>query len=344
MLSIWSTFFKYTRKAGQTKCLWLMVMGCTALFLTSCAVVSVNPFSRRTDSLREFTLQGKGHSKILIIPVTGIISDANQSGFLFSRPSMLQEIVSMLRKAEKDNNIKAVILKVNSPGGSTTASDILYNEILRFKQKTGVKIVVSLMDVAASGGYYISLPADYIVAHPTSVTGSVGVIFMRPQISGLMEKIGLNVYVEKSGDKKDMGSLYREPTQKEEEIFSELIRKLGQRFLDLVAYHRKLDQASLSKVASGRIYHSEEALKIGLVDKIGYLNDAFSLAKKITHLSQDSRIVVYRRIKYPDDNLYNTSTSQFSGGRLSLINMGLFEDIPRLHTGFYYLWPTEAWK
>ncbi len=344
MLHLSTIFFKHARRTGQTKRLWLIVMGFTALFLTSCAVVSINPFSGRTDSLREFTLQGKGHSKILIIPVTGIISDANQSGFLFSKPSMLQEIVSMLRKAEKDSNIKAIILKVNSPGGSTTASDILYNEILRFKQKTGVKIIVSLMDVAASGGYYISLPADYIIAHPTCVTGSVGVIFMKPQLSGLMEKIGLDVYVEKSGDKKDMGSSFREPTQKEEEIFNDLIEKLGQRFLDLVAHHRKLDQASLLKVGSGRIYLSEDALKIGLVDKIGYLTDAVLQAKKMTHLSQNFKVVVYRRKEFPDDNLYNTSASQFAGGRLSLINMGFFEDIPRLHTGFYYLWPMEAWK
>ena len=107
----------------------------------------------------------------------------------------------MAVKAEKDPDIKAVILKINSPGGSATASDILYREINAYKQRSGVKIVAAMMGLAASGGYYVAMPADTIVAHPTTVTGSVGAVFIKPEVSGLMEKIGVDVTVHKSGSR-----------------------------------------------------------------------------------------------------------------------------------------------
>jgi protease-4 len=125
---------------------------------------------------------------------------------------MVQEFVSQLRLAEKDKKIKALLLKIDSPGGSVIASDIVYNEILAFKKRTGAKVVVAMMGVAASGGYYISLPADTIVAHPATITGSIGVIFFRPKVTGLMGKIGVGVEVNKSGKNKDIGSPFRQTT------------------------------------------------------------------------------------------------------------------------------------
>ena len=109
------------------------------------------------------------------------------------RPSQVQEVVSRLRRAEKDEEVKAVLLEINSPGGSITASDILYHEIMDFKERTGARVVAALMDVAASGGYYIALPADRIIAHPTTITGSVGVILVQPKVTGLMDKLGLRL-------------------------------------------------------------------------------------------------------------------------------------------------------
>ena len=195
-----------------------------------------------------------------------------------------------------------------------------------------------MMNVAASGGYYVALPADYILAHPTTVTGSVGVIMMRLEAFDLMKKIGLDVKTTTSGDKKDMGTPFREMTKEEGAIFQQLSDSLGKRFTGLVAQHRKLDSNALADVATARIYGAEEAVKIGLVDDIGYLNDAIARAKIIGGLPEDAKIVVYRTKKFPDDNLYNTMTSQYSGGNLSLVNIGLFANMPELHTGFYYLW------
>src|SRR5210317_542396 len=161
------------------------------LFLIGCQAPRIRLFPSAADPLQEYTLTGTQKGKVLVISIRGTISDTPKKQFVSTRPSMVQEVVSQLRKAEEDPDVRAVILKVNSPGGSVTATDILYNEIVAFKQKTKAKVVVAMMGVAASGGYYISLPADYILAHPTTLTGSVGVIFLRPKVSGLMDKIGV---------------------------------------------------------------------------------------------------------------------------------------------------------
>ena len=164
-----------------------------------------------------------------------------------------------------------MLLEINSPGGSTTASDILYHEIQRFKETTNVKVVAAFMDVAASGGYYLALPSDLIVAHPTAVTGSIGVVMVTPKVAGLMDKIGVAVEVNKSGSEKDMGSPFRASTPEEQRILQELIAGLGARFLSLVAKHRGMDSAALAGISTARVYSSEEALGLKLVDRIGYV-------------------------------------------------------------------------
>lgn len=305
--------------------------------LTGCAS-SRSYLEPESNPLKEHTLQGTGNDKVLLIPITGFISDERRQKFVRTEPSVVQEVVSHLRKAESDPRVKAVVLKIDSPGGTVTASDILYNEIVAFKKRTGSWVVVIMMNVAASGGYYISLPADHIAAHPTSITGSIGVLFIQPKFTGLMDKIGVTFDVSKSGDKKDMGSPLRQSTEEEQQIMQDLTAQLGQRFLDLVAEHRKLGGSQLKDVASGRVYLADEALTLGLVDSVGYLDDALDEARKLADLSQTAKVVVYRRTSYPDDNLYNTATVEQSGQGFQLIHIGLLESIPYLKTGFYYLW------
>ncbi|MBU0992997.1 MAG: signal peptide peptidase SppA [Proteobacteria bacterium] len=308
------------------------------IFMSGCVIQSPNPFARYSQPLREFTIYGKAPEKILVISVKGIISDASKDSFLTTQPSMVEEVVSQLRMAERDRLIKAVILKVDSPGGTTTASDILYNEILRYKRRTGIKLVVMMMGMATSGGYYISLPADYIMAHPTTVTGSVGVVFMRPLAYELMDKIGVSVDIVKSGDKKDMGSPFRVPTDAEKDIFQSVTSDLGNRFISLVKAHRKLGDEALREVASARIFLAEDAVKIGLVDRTGYLEDAIIRAEEMANLSRNAKIVVYRRSSSINDNLYNSSTSKYPGGEVSLVHVDFLNEIQKLGTGFFYLW------
>jgi protease-4 len=317
----------------------VLLTGLLAIMLVGCATPRITLFSDASDPLREVTLDGTAGEKILVIPITGVITDSSKSSVMRTMPGVVQEVVSHLRLAEKDNRVKAVLLKIDSPGGTTTASDILYHEIVAFKQRTGKKVVVCMMNLATSGGYYVSLPADVIMAHPTTVTGSIGVILMRPQVSGLMEKIGVDVRVNKSGENKDMGSPFRPVTPVEEKMLQDLADRLGRRFVDLVKQHRGLDGDRLATVADARVFLADAAVAVGLVDKIGYLQDAIAEARKLAALDADARVVVYRRTHYPNDNLYNTLTSGTRTNPTPMVDMGPIGDLLSLDAGFYYLWP-----
>jgi protease-4 len=311
---------------------------------SGCAAPRISIFGNNGEPLKEYTLQGSTKGKVLLIPVKGKITDDVESGLIRKKPSMVQEIVAQLKKAEKDKDVGAVLFAIDSPGGSVTASDILYHEIVQFKEKTGKKVVASMMDVAASGGYYIALPADAILAHPTTITGSVGVLFLQPKVVGLMDKIGVDVQISKSGANKDIGSPFRTATAQEKKILQEMTDKLAHRFLDLVSQHRRIDAKGMAEIASANVYLAAEAQRLGLVDRIGYLSDAVQEAGRLAGLGKDAKVVVYRREKYENDTIYNMQ-STWAGGdeRLILIDLGLpASETSEIATGFYYLWPTAA--
>lgn len=306
--------------------------GCSSL-------VKVRLFTSQRDPLRERVLRGSSDRKIAMIPISGVISDAPGFSLFRSKPSVVQEVVSQLRLAENDPDVKAVLLKIDTPGGSVTASDVLYHEIAEFKKRSGKKVVTMMMDMATSGGYYVALPSDAIIAHPTTITGSVGVIFLRPKVVGLMDKIGVNVDVNKSGVNKDMGSPFRRPTKAEDALFQALIDELGKRFVTLVENHRSPSKEAMKSIASARVFLADEALKLGLIDQIGYLDDAVAATAKRANLPEDPTVVAYRRDLYPDDNLYNNaSCGANQKPDVSLVNIDLLDALPELKTGFHYLW------
>ena len=166
---------------------------------------------------------------------------------------------------------------------------------------------------------------------------------MRPNVTGFMNKLGLDMQVNKSGENKDMGSPFRQTTEEEQKILQDLTDELGKRFVHLVAKHRRLDKNTLTNISTARIYLAGKALELGLVDEIGYLNDALSKAKDLAGLSKDAKVVVYRRTKYPNDNLYNPTTYRY-GLDLSLIDLSLPEVLTSMGAGFYYIWPSAAGK
>ncbi|MCK5843760.1 MAG: signal peptide peptidase SppA [Victivallales bacterium] len=307
---------------------------------SGCATVKVKLFTDKSSPLREVTLSGSSFRKIAVLDVTGIISSRDDVSLLGEKPGILESLVARLRVAESDPYVKAILIKIDSPGGLTTASDILYHEIMSYKRRSGNPIVVSMMDVAASGGYMAALPADVITAHPTTVTGSVGVIFMRPGFSGLMEKLGLSVDVTKSGKNKDMGSPFRKATKEEEHLFQNIIDDLDKRFLALVQRHRHLTPANLALVKTARVFLAEKAKKIGLIDKICYLDGALEECRRLAGLTKDARVVVYRRSRYPNDNLYNNNTSESEvNPSMSLVDLGAFKTLGSAKSGFYAVWP-----
>jgi len=311
----------------------------SALTLTACAP-KVNFFgAAQTEPLKEMAVAGEDASqgKVTLIYLSGLLQAQPKAGTFSDKPSQVQELVSALELAEWDDGVKSVVIAIDSPGGTITASDIIYHEILRFKERTGKKVVVSMIDVAASGGYYSALPADWIMAHPTTITGSVGVIFMRPKVTGLLDKIGVDVEVSKSGQDKDMGSPYRPTTPEEAALFQSLIDGYAARFYMLVDKHRSLTPDNMKLVKTARVFTADEALKIGLIDQIGYLDDTFAKARKLAGLPEDAVVVTYRRNIYPNDNPYNTQTRTDASG-LSLLGADAGLLLPP-KAGFYYAWP-----
>ena len=259
-----------------------------ALTLPGCAPKIKLFASPATEPLKEFVVEGEGEGKIALIYLKGVLVSQPRQGLIRTRPSQVQELVSALRLIEVDDEVKAVVIAIDSPGGTTTASDILYHEIMDFKQRTNKKVVAAMFDVAASGGYYAALPADWIMAHPTTITGSVGVIFMRPKLTGLLDKVGVDMEITKSGEDKDMGSPFRPTTPEEADMFQAIIDDYAARFHMLVAKHRTLTPANMEIVKTARIFTANQAKKIGLIDQIGYIQDAFTKARQLSGLDRKS--------------------------------------------------------
>ena len=306
------------------------------VFITGCFPTTVKMFTDGTEPLREFVVEGKGKDKVLIISVQGVVTDQGEKDMLGSKPGLVSEILAQLKKAGHDPRIKALVLKVDSPGGTVTASDILYHEISRFKTEKNIPVVVSILNVGASGGYYLSLPADRIIAHPTSIVGSVGVIYMRPKVYGLMDKIGLKMEVNTSGEDKDMGSPFKAATEEERVYFQNMIDTLAGRFYSLVQTHRKLSPPAFETMKKAGVFLPEQALKLRLIDGIGYLPESIVEAVKLAGLDQGYSVVTYRRDRFPDDTVYNNASAEMK--TIAPLNVKLpgLTDMP---AGFYYLCP-----
>ncbi|AMK10586.1 signal peptide peptidase SppA [Pseudodesulfovibrio indicus] len=306
------------------------------LLLPGCAPKIKIFASQATEPLKEYVVDGKGEGKIALIHLRGFLTTQPNQGMLRSQPSPVQELVNALKLAEADDEVGGVVVAIDSPGGTATASDVLYHELLDFKTRSGKKVVAAMFDVAASGGYYAALPADWILAHPTTITGSVGVVFMRPKLSGLMDKVGVDVEVSKSGKDKDMGSPFRPTTPEEEALFQGIIDDLAARFHELVMANRKLTEENMATVKTARVFTANQAKAIGLIDQIGYVQDAFAKARELAGLEEDAKVVTYRRDLYPDDNPYNTLDSA-EPFRPTLLGVDARYVMPP-SAGFCYVW------
>lgn len=315
----------------------LAVLLLSLFILPGCAPKIKIFASPATDPLKEVVVDGEGDGKLALVYLKGFLTSQPRQGVLRSQPSQVQELVSALKIAGNDEEVKGVVIAIDSPGGTTTASDILYHEIVDFKQRTGKKVVVAMFDVAASGGYYAALPADWIMAHPTTITGSVGVIFMRPKLQGLFEKIGVDVEVSKSGRDKDMGSPFRATTPEEAALFQGIIEDYADRFHELVAKHRKLSAANMATVKTARVFTANQAKSVGLIDEIGYIQNAFAKGRELSGLPKDCKVVTYRRDTYPNDNPYNSMNSG-DPAKLNLLGVDASYIMPP-KSGFFYVWP-----
>lgn len=289
--------------------------------------------------LAEKVIGGEGRGKILIIDISGLIKSRKRLKIIGTEksPVITARIKEELELASKDKDIKAVILRINSPGGSVTPCDIINHEIKAFKKDKKIPVVAHFMDTAASGAYYIASASDAIVAQPTTVTGSIGVVAYNINASGLMGKIGLENRTIKSGPKKDMASPLREMTAEEEKILQSVIDELYGRFLDAIVEGRKAfkERKDLRGIADGRVYTAPQALKLNLIDSIGYIDDSIALVKKLAHI-EEARIVTYARPDSYKNNIYSRAGALPT--EVNLINIDAVGLAGTPGVQFMYLW------
>lgn len=274
------------------------------LLVTAGATSSGGGVSR----VREKEVVAGGRDKIAIIPLDGVIMTRKSSQS--DSFDMVTRFAEHLRKASEDDQVKGVILAINSPGGSVTPSDIMYNEVVRFKKKHGkAKPVVTLMeDVTASGGYYVAAPSDWIVAHPTTICGSVGVYMGYMRLEKLFKKLGVEEEIIKSGSRKDMGSPFRELTPEEKAIVEGMVAVVFSRFKEIVAKGRG-DKVKMERIADGRVFIGEQAKEVGLVDEIGYLEDAVAKMKSLTGNATLSAVRYSTRVSFIESMMHDLSRS-----------------------------------
>jgi protease-4 len=247
--------------------------------------------------LKERVIEGKGSRKILLVEISGFISDEEKSSALGTdRPSMVSRIREEMKKASDDRYIAGVLLKINTPGGGVSASDAIHNEIRRYRDSAGVPVYASIVGIGTSGGYYAASAADMIYAQPTSVTGSIGVIAVSLEFSGLMEKLGVTDKTYRSGGMKGMLSPFRPDTPEERKVMQRILDSMHKRFVDVVHEGRKgaLTTEQVEALADGRPYTASSALEAGLVDSIGYPEDVIKALKEKLGL-KEARVVAYHR-------------------------------------------------
>jgi protease-4 len=223
-----------------------------------------------------------GGSKVALITVEGVILDS-------------KEVIEQLEKYRTNPSVKAIVLRINSPGGGVAPSQEIYEEILKSRQANKTPIVASVGSLAASGGYYIASAADLIVANPGSITGSIGVLLQVPNISGLLQKIGVKSVVVKSGQHKDIASPTREMTDSERQLLQGMLDDVHNQFIDVVAKGRQIDRKKVEAIADGRIFSGREAQSLGLVDQLGNLQDAIERAGTLAGIRGKPTVIQERK-------------------------------------------------
>lgn len=257
---------------------------------------------------KEVLLQGTGSDKILLIDINGPIDNnpllIQNVGII---PGMVARVRQELELAFNDNNIRGILLRINSPGGTITDSDVIYHSLMEFKKAKNIKIVAAMGDLAASGAFYVAMAADEVYAHPTTVTGSIGVIMDHLEASDLMGKLGIRADPVTSGKYKDIASPFRHMTDEERALLQQVINTQYEKFVRVVETGRpKMTDAQVRSIADGRIMTADEAKQRGLIDGIGYLDDVY---KRLTQLSgfPTNRLVRYSNTWITGNNIYSNS-------------------------------------
>lgn len=307
----------------RSGCLWvaLVIVLCLSLVINVALVAKKRKKAGRdfgsewseSQKLEERVLRsGTGTERIVVIPVRGLIS-SSISGKVTA--SMVEDIKLQLRQAEQDDHVKAVVLAIDSPGGEVTASDNLYNAVRRVRAHKPV--VVSMGSMATSGGYYTACGGSYLMANPTTFTGSIGVIIQSLRYNDLLNKIGVAPITFKSGEFKDMLSGTREMTPEEKAYIQNLVMQTYGIFVGVVARERHLAEESLrTGIADGRVVSGTDALKAKLIDGLGEIEDAYQKARELAK-TPEAAIVAYEA-QFSFSRFFQYLSSEESSGKVEI--------------------------
>ncbi len=256
-------------------------------------------------------------SGVGIVRVEGAIQMIG-SGSPLGMSQGAENIIRRLDDLEHNSDIKAVVVRINSPGGTVGASQEIYQKLWKLRKKN-IPLIASMGEIAASGGYYVASACNYIVANHGTLTGSIGVIAVSPNLRRLFEKIGIDMNVIKSGRYKDILSTFREISPEERQLIQEIIDSSYRKFLKDVALGRNQNESDIQPIADGRVMSGETALKYKLVDMLGTFEDAIEKARQMAKLSEDCP--VYEEMKSPLEQMLFRMDGMFRGG--SLMDQGL---------------------
>lgn len=274
--------------------------------------------------------------KIAIVELEGMILNARTGGMFAAQENPVNRFAEALTRAADDDEVKAVVLRINSPGGGVSASDTLYEEVKRFRAKTNKPVIASVQDIGASGAYYVACASDAIVVTPTSIVGSIGVIFETFNVSGAMAKLGVSSDAIKSATNKDAGSPFRPMTADERAIFQNMIDTYYARFKGIVLArkggHIPADKTGIT--FDGRVFTGDDAVALGLADRTGQLRDALDLARTMANVPR-AKAVMYRLPFSEQGSIYAASPVPPAQANTYTIKVPAMADLP---PGFYYLW------
>ncbi|MCL4484727.1 MAG: signal peptide peptidase SppA [Nitrospirae bacterium] len=312
----------------------LGVLVLLSLLLSGCVTVNLYPQEKGLEE--KVVKPSRAKDKILFLPVRGFIGDQHKKGglpFLGGKTDQVQLLEREFSKASGDPHVKAVVLMIDSPGGTVTASDRLYHRIRVFRKKTGIPVIAFFGDLGASGAYYAAMGADEVWARPTSVVGSIGVMIANLGFEGLMKKVGVSDRTIASGPEKEMGSPLREMTPEDRKIFEGLVSDFYEKFLDVVEKNRKIGGKKLAVLADGRVYTASQAMSAHLIDHVGYRSDL------VDHLKGRLGIAHLKLVRYQESGGGSPPLFGMEAGGWSALSEGsLLSLIRTLGTTPLYLW------
>jgi protease-4 len=323
-----------------------LLLACCAALAAGCGdsggiLIRSVPVDQR---LKETVVQTDGgwiSAKVALIDVDGLMINRRTGGWFVAGENPVSLLVEKLDKAKGDGNVKAVVLRINSPGGTVQASEAMHEALKRFRKDSGKPVIACITDVGASGAYYLACGADEIICQPSSITGSIGVVVQTLSFAGTMKMLGISSDAITSGPLKVMGSPLKDLTQEERKVFQAMVDEFYDRFVAVVAEGRKpLSAEKARALADGRVYTGRQALKLGLVDKLGDLQPAIADAKKAADVEKVKVVMYHRPLGYRA-NVYSSLAAPTPAMQINLLNLQGGELMLLRRPSFLYLWSTD---